>query len=260
VYWALDKTDRTLRRKVYDVPGDVANIPHAASAAHALTVKNDMQEVTKGCLHFGVWLVGSSHNVGGTIKNSIAPSPNTAWTRVIVPTGGNYYAEPIKEIAYDTRTRHSDPDATPLSYPSTVRFTLLLTGNNRKAPVARLRQALSRQPTDYTEVDPTKAVIPIAGVSGLASRPGSFLLIEDTDAANQQEEIIGYHGYRDGRVLINTDPSHGPLNKYGSAGLASGNGRAVLRSEIPSAGKAFQPASTRIRFGRFYTLVKSMNR
>lgn len=258
VYWVLDD-GKNLRRGIFDGPDDVYSVPAAgASTITCPVLDNKTEQVTGGCLHFGVWLVGTSHNLATDgVKQSFAPEPERHWTRVLV-ANTNAYTEPIPEVAYDTRTRHSDAESTPLAYPATVRFTVLLTGNNRRATVARLRKPLGRTPADYTETDPGEAVIPIVGVSGLASLPGSLLLLEDEDPEHPQSEIIGYHGYRDGMILINTAAEHGPLNAYGSGGEA--NGRAVFRCEIPTAGTPFQVATTRVRLGTLYTLVKTLNR
>ena len=60
VYWALD--DQILRRKISDSIHDAFGVPTNPGTpdAHQVTVLPNMDEVTQGCLHFGVWLVGTS--------------------------------------------------------------------------------------------------------------------------------------------------------------------------------------------------------
>lgn len=206
-----------------------------------LSLPAGMAIITDGCIHFGVWLVGTSHNLADTILRSTHPEPERYWTRVVVRNDINAWAEPIKAEPYDTEMRHSDPDQTPLAYPSTIRFTIVLTGGHKNAPVGRLRTALN-DTDDTGEVD-----IRVQGTRGVSTLPGSIMRIGD--------EIIGYYDFRNGEIKVNSDEQHGPLNAYGNSGNSNGNGRGILRSRLQA-----HEVGAPVYFGRPYSLVKSLTR
>jgi len=240
-----DRVGYELRRAV---TRDIDQPPSTENAAGDL--------ITTNCLHFGVWLVGTTHNAGGTIHRSVKPVVNTwqdesysDWHQLALSLdSGQVMTEPMRgAAAYDTLNQvHSDPQQTPLGYPEAARFTLLLNGG-RQSPVARLMGPL--EPNESADMW-------IAGAEGHIVQPGSVVRIGD--------ELIGVHARTgNNRLQINNNWSHGPISSSGTVQAnANGSGRAIWRSDPAgnNAGGFFHDRGADVHFGRVYTLLRPLPR
>lgn len=166
-------------------------------------------QVTTGCLHFGAYLAADA---GGRDLGS-------EW--LDEATGGQ------------TLPNHGEPTLNttgqPLTFPAAVRITAVLSGGGRFAPRGRLIGPLTTGATSFR----------IAGIPGLATRPGSMLRITDP-VDPKVGEWIGYDGYSGGLVTC-TNPTD-PL---------VGRGR---RRSLPGA----FPTQSEVRIGQSFSLVRTL--
>jgi len=234
VLWGVDATSdpqqRLLKRSVVDGVGALRlGFADHISTTEALLGNGTV--VTRGVLHFSCWLAGTLHETSpgsGVYVRSIRPADDAHWTEVIDSSGTSYVAEPDPTFEYYAGTDDG--------YPLTARFVLLASGGKRFDDNGDLIYPF--EGVVVRDDGPGGGNLRIAGVQSLATLPGSLLLIG--------EELVGYHGVHDGRLLINSDPSHGPVDP------GSGEGRGVYRSTATAHARG-----EAVRSGRLYQVVHS---
>ncbi len=147
--------------------------------------------ITKGCLHFGVWIeVAQAHRQ----VTAGASSPVIGWED---PTVLPYAASTLgPAMALDTSTTLGSPSFYP--QPDALRISLVLTGGGRFAT----RGTLVR------DINQTDLTARISGIKALPTTSGSLLRIED--------EWVRYDDFRNGQITIRSD-GRGALRSTASA-------------------------------------------
>lgn len=223
VVWGVDGGDQLVRR-------ELAAIPDTGALAAPASLLAGGEVVTRGCLHFGAWLAGTSHDA--PLGTSRYPERDRAWTTMagVDDTGAPYAGWPAEprdpSTFYSTNDTWTLPGGATRSprYPLAIRFTVILAGSTRYAK------------RGIVVDDDGASRLRVAGIQGIPTLAGSLVRVGD--------ELVGYHAHRDGWLTINTDWSHGPLG-------AGGTGRGVYRST-----PATHARGTEVRFGRQYVLAR----
>jgi len=213
VVWGIDGEE--LKRNVLDDQSAMSN-PAAAVAAGTTTMQ--------GCWYLGAFLAGAEiDGDGDLVPETLAALPADDWWQTATTIDGATTGptEPAN-TSYDYDTALGD-----LRYPSALRLVVMLDAGRIRAEGAVV-------------ADDGGSNLRIAGVRQLPIGNGRILRIGD--------ELIGYHGYANGVLRINDDPSHGPL---GSAGT----GRGAYRTTAPGGGHA---SGTAVRAGEVYTLIRTL--
>ena len=202
------------------------------------------QVVTNNCRFFSVWCAGT-RQAGSADRFSLVVPTSSDWSELDSAdntlTGS---AEPVVgQPPYGTA--HV---GTQFAYPSTLRFLFLMDG---KGGMTKRGIVTGNYANNAT-------AIRVAGLQGIPTAVGSVLLVERVDAAgnvlldgsgNLLQEIIGYHGLLGGELVVNTDPSHGPLDP------ATGLGRGVHRTQAMPLQRGDRVSSCRA-----FTLVRVLPR
>ncbi len=225
------------------------NNPHAAISSN----NQYATTVASGCLHFSASLTGTMHSYSGGSAKMIATKPSvnsgasnplektTYWTYVTDNDSSTAY-EPLSEPA-NPGNHYSNLQSITVSsqsyqktYPNAVRFSVVLSGNDRFKKEGVLQLDLQKTDTDYVR---------FAGIEGVPSTPGSILRIGNSHSTF---EWIGYYQYDVDGCKINTAWEHGPC--YDDSGTVSGRG--VLKSTPKN-----HTAGARVRIGRLLTLTRT---
>ncbi|MDA3963428.1 MAG: type II secretion system protein [Planctomycetota bacterium] len=221
VLWGRD-TQGDLRRRVF------TNM-NGFNRSNVRSVLSNGALITDDCEFFGAWLAGTKHNDSGTIVIARVPVKDTWWQEVAENSSVNpgFPTQPQigQPTAFDTRSG--------FTYPSAVRVVLLLDGGNRNA----------KRGIVTTKLDPDDTQIPVAGLQGLPTVPGSVLAIGD----GQVRELVGYSSFAGNIVQVTQDPSRGPVE------MSSGIGRGVYRSPALS-----HIRGTEVRSCRQFSLIKAL--
>ncbi len=186
------------------------------------------------CLHFGTWLVGTSHQLNSSYARSIAPEPGSFWKTVLLSDGNTFTAA---EPSGDTGPANTNYYTNLVLWgshrpqtPTAMRFTVVLTANK----TTHRNEAILKNIDDQTAE--------VVGVQSFPAGMNALMLIEN-------KEWVAYER-ADGNTLY--------LNTQNSVGLLGGanNGRAVLGSQqftMPTTG----PLPT-VRFGRYYSFTRHL--
>jgi hypothetical protein len=222
----------TLRRTVFRdvVPLRLETYPADADLQKLAGPGSVSQDLVGGVLHFGVWLLGTSRG-GGALPGTGGPWLHPAddfWIEAAgIPTPPTCPTEPIAgQPPYSTFNRDH-------RYPLLARFTLILTGGGRTLPDGRVL------------ADDQERQLRTGGLGDVPVLPGSLARIGD--------ELIGLHGLAGGRLLVNEDLAHGPLNRPGAI---DGLGRGVYRSAPPPSGG--HPRGTAVFLGHQFSLIRQL--
>lgn len=202
--------------------------------------------INTDCLHFGAWLVGTSHRPydDPKIRSRLSLSKDgrsTRWAamRDLLHPDTPLTTQPDPTLPqatpwYSTTQKHDD-NLTPLHYPSGLRITLIL-GTDRER--GRL--------LDDVAVDAT--TLRIGGLKSVPLARGSVLCLEHQQ--DGKREFVSYKDYRDGVLTV----CNGPADlAYGLIDPETWSGRGVLRS-LPLA----HPRLTLVRTGRQFTLIRKL--
>lgn len=185
-----DPSADALVRKVWDL-GDDGNVVDADPALNDPDFATDSQlspgqaysprsrdVVTRGCLHFGVWVeLAQAHRqvAGGS------SGPDFGWEgNNVLPYVAPVMAIDTAQTVTGTTTFYPLPDA--------IRFSLVLTGGGRFATRGTLAQPIN---------DATQTTARITGIKALPTIAGSLLRIGD--------EWVRYEDFRAGQVTIRSD-------------------------------------------------------
>ncbi len=216
------------------------------------------EQITAGCLHFGVWLMGVSATPDGSPPwnphlRTIAPQQTADDESMFWTWSRSVDADDLVTPPYAPDPNHdpdpyiSDPAGRDLPYPAAMRLTVIFTGDGRLRPLGQLVQ----------DADAAADELRIGGLDGLSTSPGAMIRLGESGVDHLRRdpgravipradyELIAYRDYRDGRVIVNDSWARGPLDPQTDIG------RGVYRSKARAHSRGAS-----VTHGRQYALTR----
>jgi len=190
--------DAVLQREEWDITedGTVLDVAgNSMSGPGSLQTPLRREVITRGCLHFGVWIeLAEAHRMMAVGTNG----PDFRWESQVI--GEEVF--PFSGSTFDTRQQQGGGSTGyPPFYPQpdALRISLVLTGGGRFATRGTLVRDIP---------DATATTARISGIKALPTTGGSLLRIDN--------EWVRYDDFRGGQVTIRSD-GRGALRSTASA-------------------------------------------
>jgi type II secretory pathway pseudopilin PulG len=156
-------------------------------------MNSDNRVITRGCLHFGVWLANMGDPTA-PVPLQPAPASGIDWERRDAGAHGSVLAPWIGQD-YDTDIEVSPPTIPPtyVPMPTAMRLSLVLTGGGRFAPRGSL-------------ISDTGTELRVSGIGALSTAPGAMIRIDPGAAGGAgPAEWLGYTNVTGERILTSSD-------------------------------------------------------